>query len=198
MDALFDAPIGALLIFCLRIVDVSLSMMRMLLAVRGHRLMAACLGFFEVLIWLIAVGNALQHLNSVYHIIGYAAGFATGNYVGVWLEGRFAIGVNVVRAVFRGNEALGATAARLLRDSGFAVTEFSGRGREGEVEILNIVAQRKLIRHVMEVIHNVDDEAFVTVSEVRSTSGGHIQSGFDAPNGYVRPGGRKMPFLTRF
>ena len=61
MDALLAAPIGALLIFLLRIVDVSMSIMRMILAVRGHRVAAASIGFFEVLIWLVAVGAALEH-----------------------------------------------------------------------------------------------------------------------------------------
>ena len=78
MDALLAAPIGALLIFLLRIVDVSMSIMRMILAVRGHRVAAASIGFFEVLIWLVAVGAALEHLDSWLHIVGYAAGFAAG------------------------------------------------------------------------------------------------------------------------
>lgn len=191
MDALFSAPIGALIIFFLRIGDVSLATMRMIFAVRGHRAIAAFIGFFEVLIWVIAAGHALQHLDSILHIVGYAAGFSLGNYVGVSLEGRVAIGLSIVRAVVHlkplGNgTTTGSEMARMLREAGYAVTEVSGRGRENEVEILIIVAQRKKVPEVMDLIKAVDPKVFLTVEEVRSMQGG-----------YIRPGGRKMPFLTR-
>lgn len=188
MELWLSAPIGALLIFGLRVVDVSMAMFRMILAVRGRRGTAAIIGFFEVLIWLVAVGQALNHLNSIYHVVGYAGGFAVGNYVGVWLEGRFAIGVNVVRAIFRVSEHPGASsghnAARALRREGFAVTELQGRGRESAVEILNVVVPRRRVPHVLALIGDHDPDAFVSVEEVRSTRGG-----------YIRPGGRKMPYL---
>ena len=191
MEALLAAPIGALLIFTLRVLDVSMSIMRMILAVRGHRGVAAAIGFFEVLLWLLAVGTALQHLDSWLHIVGYAAGFAAGNYVGVWLEGRFAMGTNVVRAVFPEVEpasggAAGAAAAHALRESGYAVTEMHGRGRESAVEILNVVVPRKRVAEVMGIVQSFKPKAFVTVEEVRAAHGGH-----------VCPGGRKTPFLAR-
>ncbi len=178
LDTLFSSPWGILAIFLLRIVDVSLSMMRMLFAVRGMRLVAAAMGFFEVLIWIIVVGNALQHLDSVYHIIAYAGGFATGNYVGVSLEARFALGVNAVRAVFRSPEAggKGAEAALALREQGYAVTELPGRGRHGSVDILNIIVQRRHVPHVLTLLQETDDTSFVTVQEVRSTTGGFLPS----------------------
>lgn len=190
LDPWFAAPIGALLICLLRITDVSMSIMRMILAVRGHRVVAAFIGFFEVLIWLVAVGKALEHLNSIVHVIGYAGGFAVGNYVGVWLEGRFALGVNVVHAVIRrprGEEKAphAMKAARLLRSEGFAVTELEGRGLRSYVDILNVVAPRRRVPHVIRIIREQDPTTFLSVEEVRSVEGG-----------YIRPGGRKMPFLT--
>ncbi len=170
--------------------DVSMSIMRMILAVRGHRALAAFIGFFEVLIWLVAVGKALEHLNSIVHVIGYAGGFAVGNYVGVWLEGRFALGVNVVRAVIRrpkGEDKAphAVRAARLLRSEGFAVTEIEGRGLRSYVDILNVVTARRSVPHVIRIIREQDPATFLSVEEVRSVQGG-----------YLRPGGRKLPFLT--
>ncbi len=191
LDAWFAAPIGALLIFTLRIVDVSMSVMRMILNVRGQRAVAAFIGFFEVLVWLMAAGHALQHLDSLYHIAGYAGGFATGNYVGVWLEAKFALGLNSVRAVMRietqdNGATIGAAAARELREQGFAVTEVAGRGLHSDVEILSTVVPRKRVPAVLQIIRRHDPDAFVSVEEVRSIQGG-----------YIRPGGRKFPFLIR-
>lgn len=191
MDAWFAAPIGALLIFALRIGDVSMSVMRMILNVRGQRGIAAAIGFFEVMIWLVAAGHALQHLDSIFHIAGYAGGFAVGNYVGVWLEGKFALGLNAVRAVCRteplpNGSTNGREAARHLREQGFAVTEIRGHGLHSEVDILNIVVQRKRVPIVLDIVQEHDPDAFISVEEVRSIEGG-----------YVRPGGRKFPFLVR-
>lgn len=176
MDALFAAPIGALLIFVLRIFDVSLSIMRTILAVRGRRELAALIGFFEVLIWVTAVGHALQHLDSWMHLTGYASGYAAGNYVGVWLEGRFAIGLNVVHAICRGGAlaGVGARAAAALRQDGYAVTETEGRGRESTVEILTLVVPRRRVPQVLRVLRSHDPEVFVSVEEVRTVEGGFM------------------------
>jgi uncharacterized protein YebE (UPF0316 family) len=185
---LFALPVGALLIFLLRIVDVSMATVRMIFAVRGRRGLAAVIGFFEILVWIFAVGQALQHLDSILHLLGYAAGFATGSYVGVWLEGRLALGLSVVHAVCR-SEAEGVNLAgqlaNAIRLAGFAVTEIEGRGRDGEVDLLRIVLPRRRTRTLIELIRDYDPDAFITVEEVRATQGGYMQFA-----------GRKSPVLT--
>jgi uncharacterized protein YebE (UPF0316 family) len=179
MEELLAAPWGALIIFGLRIVDVSMGTVRMILGVRGYRGQAAAIGFFEVLIWLIAVGAALQHLTSILHIVGYAGGFAAGNYAGIWLESRFALGTSVVRATFRedseGEEPRSHQTAEALRAAGFAVTEVTGWGREQPVRILNVVTKRRLVNDVMHIVQMHDNDAFVTVEEVRATRGGYFR-----------------------
>lgn len=188
MDALFSAPIGALLIFALRLIDVAMAIMRMILAVRGHRGLAATIGFFEVIIWLFAAGYALRHLDSWLHIVGYAGGFASGTYVGVWLEGRFALGVNVVRAIIphKPDRSPGFRVAHLLREHGYVVTEVLGQGQESTVDILLLVVRRKDVPQVLNLLRQGDPDVFVSVEDVRSVQGG-----------VLRPGGRKFPFLTR-
>jgi uncharacterized protein YebE (UPF0316 family) len=93
IEQLFGGPWGPLVIFLLRIVDVSLATVRMLLSVRGQKLLVPLIGFFEVLIWLFAAGNAIRHLSSPYHVIGYAGGFAAGTAVGLWVEEKLAFGL---------------------------------------------------------------------------------------------------------
>ena len=191
MADLFASPLGALLIFGLRIIDVSMSMVRMLLAVRGHRMLAAGLGFVEVLIWVVAVGYALQHLNSPIHVIGYAAGFAAGNYVGIWLESKFALGMSVIHAVLNagtvGDDPLaGPGVAHALRDAGYAVTELHGRGRDQDVLMLNVVIPRRQVPRVVRLVEDQAPGAFVTVEDVRASYGG-----------YLRPTDRKSAFFSR-
>src|SRR5690606_11609327 len=132
MDALLASAWGPLVIFCLRIVDVSLATLRMLLSVRGVKLAAPLIGFFEILIWLTAVGTAIQHLDSPLHLIGYAAGFSMGTLVGLTIEERMAIGMAALRVVSRHG---GVELAEAMRDLGFGVTEYTGHGREGAAEV---------------------------------------------------------------
>jgi len=172
MEAWFALPYGPFLIFALRIVDVSLGAVRMIVMVRGYRAAAALTGFLEVLVWIVAIGSALDNLGSVYHVVGYAAGFAAGSYVGVAVEEYLALGQVVVRAILP-DEAGGQTAHR-LRQEGYAVTELEGRGRDGPIDILNAVVSRRHASRVIDLVEAEAPRSFVTVEEIRSTRRGTV------------------------
>lgn len=169
VDAMFAAPIGALVIFFLRIVDVSCDTMRVLFAIRGKRLIAGLLGFFQALIWIFAVGAAVKHLDSWLHILGYAAGYSMGTMVGITIERAVAYGLSTVRIVSKHG---GVEIAEALRERGYGVTEYAGFGKEGGVEIINSVVHRAQLDDVMRIVDQWDDEAFVTVEEPKILRGG--------------------------
>ena len=169
MDALFASPYGALLIFCLRIIDVSCDTMRVLFLVRGKRLIAGVLGFFQALIWIFAVGTAIRHLDSWVHILGYAGGYATGTMVGITIEQAVAYGVSTVRIISQNG---GVEIAEALRECGYGVTEYGGYGREGPVEIVNSVVHRNDLDQVMAIVDKWDKDAFVTVEDPKILRGG--------------------------
>jgi uncharacterized protein YebE (UPF0316 family) len=169
MDELFGGPFGPLLIFCLRIVDVSLATLRMLMIMRGRKLLAPLIGSIEVLVWIFAVGNAIRYLESPLHLIGYAGGFATGNFVGLKVEEKLALGMATVRIFSRHG---GVEIAEALRERGFGVTEFAGQGREGTVEMIYAVVRRRELPSVMEQVQVWDPDAFVTVEEPRTIQRG--------------------------
>lgn len=173
LDALFAGPYGPLVIFGLRIVDVSMSTIRILLAVRGYKVIVPILGFFEVLVWMFAVGNAIRFLDSGWHLLGYAGGFATGNVVGMLIEERLAIGFATIRIV---STHAGVEMADALRNIGFGVTEFGGQGRDGRVEVVYTVCMRRDIARVIDEVERWDDHAFITVEEPRDIRWGWMQS----------------------
>lgn len=170
-DAIFASPWGALVIFCLRIVDVSCDTMRVIFAIRGKRSIAAALGFIQALVWIVAVGAAVKHLDSILHILGYAGGYAMGTYVGITIEQKIAYGVATVRVV---SQRAGVEIAEALRAAGYGVTEFPGFGRDGAVEILNSVVLRRHIADVLKIVTDHDRNAFVTVEEPKVLRGGLI------------------------
>ena len=122
---------GALGIFALRVSDMSCDTLRMLFVVRGRKVVAWGLGFVQSVIFVIAITSVLQHLDNPLNVIGYAAGFATGNVVGMLIEERLAIGHVKVSIV---TQRLGTALSQVLRDSGFGVTEIPARrtGRDGK------------------------------------------------------------------
>lgn len=181
LESLFAGPYGPLVIFGLRIIDVSLGTVRILLAVRGHKLVVPFIGFFEVLIWVYAVGNAVRYLESGWHVLGYAAGFSTGSVVGLWIEQRLAIGYATIRVVSR---HVGVELADALRAAGFGVTEFAARGRDGPVEVVYSVCKRRDIARVLTEVERWDAQAFITVEEPRDIRWGWMQASPRMPVGF--------------
>jgi uncharacterized protein YebE (UPF0316 family) len=154
-------------IFCLRIGDVSLDTMRMICVVRGLRLVAVGLGFFAVLIWVVAISSVMKCLDNPYNILAYAGGYAIGNWVGMWLESRLALGQQIVRLI---SDDLDGQLAEHLRAAGFAVTELGGHGRDAPVKICFIAARRREVPAVLKYAIELDPDVFVTVEDVRATN----------------------------
>ncbi len=133
------------LIFLLRVGDMSLDTMRVLFVMRGRKAVAWILGFFQASIFVIAISSVLSHLDNPLNILGYAAGFATGNVVGMWIEGRLAVGhvqLSIVSshlgAASRRPDALGGL--RHHRDPR------PGQGRRGNFAELQRFAQESIHR----------------------------------------------------
>ncbi|HEX2718396.1 MAG TPA: DUF5698 domain-containing protein [Gemmatimonadaceae bacterium] len=172
--ALFAHPLwGPILIMSARVVDVSLDTMRVLFMVRGRRLPAAALGFLQALVWIVAVGNAIKHLGSAAHVLGYATGFALGTAVGITIEKYVAYGLSHLHIISRHG---GVEIAEALRERGYGATEFSGYGRDGAVEIVTSVVQRAHVPEVLEIVDRYDPQAFVTVEDPQVLRGGSVVS----------------------
>ena len=89
----FSLLVLPVLIFCARIVDVSLDTMRILYMNRGRKVIAPLLGFVQALIWILAVSQVMKNLANPICYLAYGAGFATGNYVGMRIEEKVATGL---------------------------------------------------------------------------------------------------------
>ena len=156
-----------LFIFCARICDVSLGTLRTICVVRGVRFVAACLGFAEVTIWIVAVSSVITNLNRPLNVVAYAAGFATGNWVGMWLETWMAFGEQIVRLI---SGTRGHSLAYALRLSGGKVFAVPGRSHEGPVTICFVAAARREVPSIIRTARQVDPDVFVTIEDARETS----------------------------
>ncbi len=159
-----DAWLGALMIFGLRITDMSLDTLRVLFVVRGRKQIAWFLGFCQSAVYVIAIAKVLSNLGNPLTVLGYAAGFATGNVIGMIVEERLAVGHIQLQIV---TSRRGIALAKALRDGGYGVTEITARGKDGTVHLLTASVLRKDLARAQAIIHEMDEEAFITSEDVR-------------------------------
>ena len=156
-----------LLIFLARIVDVSLGTIRIIFISKGFKFLSPFIGFFEVLIWLIALNQIWHDMTNIFLYIAYAGGFAAGNYVGIWLEEKISIGISTVRIIIRKNQT---QLIEELKKNNYPLTIIdaeSGKEKEG-VKMIFLMVKRKELKNIFKIMKRVNPKAFFTVEDVRS------------------------------
>ncbi len=166
-SAWFQYALLPLLIFLARVVDVSVGTIRVILLNRGMRMTAPLLGFFEVLIWLLAIGQIMKNLSNPICYLAYAAGFATGNYVGLLLEVKLAMGLAMVRVMVSGDSS---HLRRFVTKAGYRATLLRAEGSRGPVDIVFTVVRRRHLRRLLDLVHRLHPQAFYTIEDVRFAS----------------------------
>jgi uncharacterized protein YebE (UPF0316 family) len=168
---IMELLIGGFLIFLARLVNVSIGTVRTLIGLRGRKFLATSLGFFESLIYILAVGHVLQDVGNVWNILGYCGGFACGTLLGLFVEEKLALGYTVVEAISKDGNQI----ASALRREGYGVTETIGEGLSGEVHIVTIAAKRRDTKAVVALVNQVDETAFVIVDSITRVYRGHLE-----------------------
>lgn len=159
-----------LIVFLARFVDVTLGTMRIIFLSRGRKFLAPALGFVEVFIWITVVSQIVGGAkNNFLAYFAYAAGFAVGNYFGMVIEEKLAIGTLVIRVILpkNGNELV-----QHLREAGYGVTFVDGQGASGAVILIYTIVMRKELERVIGIIQNTAPKSFFTVEELRSVQQG--------------------------
>ncbi|MBN1505912.1 MAG: DUF2179 domain-containing protein [Sedimentisphaerales bacterium] len=160
---LFTWVILPLLIFLSRIADVPLGTVRLIFVSRGMKYLAPLVGFFEVLIWILVIGQIMQHLSNPLCYVAYAGGFATGNFIGILVAEKLSLGMVMVR-VITPKEIAGFV--ECLKQKRYGVTCVDGQGVNGPVEIVFTVVPRREVGAVVETIKKLSPQAFYTIEEV--------------------------------
>lgn len=162
------------MVFLLRVTDVAMGTMRTVYILQGRRIRAAVIGFFEVLIWIFVVSQVVSAISNWVLMIGYAGGFATGTYVGLWLENRFAIGYAQLRIISRN---FGEQIAAALWEKNFGATIVRGHGRAGEIDLIFSIVPRRHINRCVQIANSIDKDSFVSVSDSRYLFRGYMGGG---------------------
>ena len=165
----FSYAIMPLLIFLARICDVSIGTMRIIFVTKGNRKIAPILGFFEVLIWIIAISKIMQNLDNYINYVAYAAGFATGNFVGMIIEEKLAMGIQMIR-VFTNEK--GMDLVKILNSNGFGATTIEAHGAMEKVHLVYSIVHRNELEKVLDIINKFNPRAFFTIEDVKMVNEG--------------------------
>lgn len=152
-------------IFLARVIDVSLGTFRTIVVFRGYPALAAAIGFFEVLIWVAAASQVLRQVNAWPLMVAYAGGFACGNYLGVWLEAKVAMGRELIRVI---SHARPGTISERLADSAQQILVLRGEMNGRPAEMLVITADRRRTPDLLAAVQAADPNAEYTISDVKS------------------------------
>jgi len=157
------------LIFLARIADVSIGTVRLVFVSRGFKYLAPLAGFFEVLIWLLAIGQIMKNLSNPICYIAYAGGFAMGNYVGMHIAEKLSLGLVLIRVITQKDAG---PLVECLRSENYGVTSIDGHGASGEVRVVFTVVPHREVQSVVDLIKKFNPQAFYSIEEVR-----HVEKG---------------------
>lgn len=172
--ALFENPLFSFLVWplviCLsRVADVTFSTLRIIFIAKGQKFLASVMGFCEMLIWVTVMGTIMTHIQSPIYYVAYALGFAFGNYIGVWLEEKIALGVVGLRIITRtdANELVDA-----LQKKELGITSVDAQGAKGPVKVIYMVINRQVLDEVISTIKSYNPKAFYSVEDIRFVNEG--------------------------
>jgi uncharacterized protein YebE (UPF0316 family) len=175
MDGSFVTPevfayvILPIMIFCARICDVTMGTIRVIFISKGIRYLAPLIGFFEVIIWLLAIGQVMNNLTNIVSYIAYGAGFATGTFIGMYIEEKISLGLTSVRIITKEDPM---ELMQYLRSHNYGVTSVDGEGGTGRVKMIFTIIRRQDLGHVVSIIKEFHPNAFYSVEEVKSVAEG--------------------------
>ncbi|MCB1190812.1 MAG: DUF2179 domain-containing protein [Leptospiraceae bacterium] len=170
----FEYILVPLLIMIARMLDVSIGTIRIIFVSKGKEKVAASLGFIEVIIWLIAITQVLKNLTNPISYIAFAIGFSLGNIIGIKIERKLAVGMQIIRIIKKNKLR---TLQLLLRDEGYGVTTVIGQGGKNDVEIVYVVLERRKTKTALKIVEMIEPDSFVTIQDILS----HQKGFFKAP-----------------
>ena len=173
-----------LLIFLARIFDVTIGTIRIILVSKGRKNLAPYLGFFEVLIWILAISRIMQNLNNPICYIAYAGGFAAGNYIGMMVEEKIALGDLLIRIITQKEANY---LIKSLHQEGYGTTSIDASGTKGRVHIIFSIIKRAELKKVVDMINDFNPNAFYSIEDLRLISHGIFPVKQKHPGLHIHP-----------
>ena len=161
-----------LAIFLAKVLEVTIATVRVVLTVKGMKGVATALAGLEITIWLIVASTVITQIHSdPLKGVAYVLAYMSGIFIGMMLEDKMALGLSEIEVIADCETA--AEITQVLRQKGYAITEFDCRGKDGLKQTLNIKVHRKDLNATLELLKKHTD-TFISINDIRSLSKGNI------------------------
>ncbi len=155
------------LIFLARVADVTVATVKLMFVVNNTRKVAAILGFFEAFITIVALSRVMQDASNMVAFVMYAAGFATGTYVGMWIEEKMAYGSVLIRII---SKHIPDELLRYLADNQYRYSMVDANDQSGNNQMLFTVCKRSKMGAFLSNLERIDPQALYTIEGVKRVS----------------------------
>jgi len=179
----FELVIIPILICLARIVDVTIGTLRIIFVSKGMKKLAPVMGFFEVIIWLLAITQIMQNLSNVINYLAYGLGFALGNYVGMYLEEKISLGYRIMRIITRRSAA---ELKEWLGNSNYRFTIVDGVSDWGDVNLIYVPLRRRDVPEVVNNVKRYNPHAFYTLEDIKTVSDATFKGDFKPTSGFSK------------
>jgi uncharacterized protein YebE (UPF0316 family) len=161
-------------IFFARILDVTLGTIRTIHTVKGRTLIAGLIAFVEVFIWFVVVREALNtELNSIWIVISYSAGYATGTMLGTLVSKTFINSIISVEVITSKGTVEN---INLIREKGYGVSVLETvNSISDKKQMLFITLNSRNLKDLKHILYQIDSKAFIVVNESKIVQNGYIK-----------------------
>lgn len=165
--------VWSIVIFLAILTQVVFGTVRLIVMVKGQKILAMTIGFFEASISLTiaitVVTQAVKQGINIFMILSYAAGFALGLFIGMLISDRISKDMLSINVISKKHADM---IENVLRNNGFGVTCYSGSGKDGNVKIMNVICQKNKFRDLQMLVQEIDPKVLVASHTLEGLSGG--------------------------
>lgn len=159
-------------IFFAKLIEISLSSIRLIFVVKQERFKAAIIAFIECLIWAFVVSGIIDGLTeNMLWLVSYCLGFASGVYAGTVIENKLAIGNRSIQFIASIKDKDNILNKLSELGHGYTILNASG-SKEEKVIILTIVKRKDLQKIITDIEKLCVDPVFSVTSDVSNVIGG--------------------------
>jgi len=155
--------------------QVLIGTVRVIMMVKGNKILAIIIGFFEAAIGLtniiLVISNAVESGINFFIILFYSAGFSAGLYLGMLISQKISKDILSIRIITKHPDN---TIEDLLRVNGFGVTCYKGSGKDGNLKVLNIICQKTNLEQLKKLVYGIDKKAMLASHTIEGLSGGFL------------------------
>ncbi len=157
-----------LAIFIAKIIENTLSTLRLIVVAKGKKIFGAILQFIISFVWVITTGIVVVNIkDDPLKIVFFAFGSLIGSYLGSFIEEKIALGNDLIKIITDKNNC---EKINNILSKDYLVTSINGKKQNKDVSILFVISKKKQRRTLISIIQNIDKNSIITVEAIKNLS----------------------------